>query len=102
MFEDRMKAPIAKSINICNRRNKNILHIWNELFRALDKSMTSELRSLQLSYFLTGTKLEKINRKSDQQNFIMHFKEAVHMYNEINDTDPFLDNQLIGFLNVGI
>jgi hypothetical protein len=69
---------------------------------ALDKSMTTELRSLQLSQFLMGTRLEKINWKSGQQNFIIHFKETVCTYNEINDTDPFSDNQLIGFLNVAV
>ena len=38
MLEDRMKAPIAKTIIICNKRNKNVLQIWNELSKALDKS----------------------------------------------------------------
>ena len=44
----------------------------------------------------------KINWKNGQQNFIMHFKETVHLYNEINDTDPFSDNQLLSFLNVAV
>ena len=102
MVKDRIKGPIAKAIIIVNRKHKDILHICNELCNALNNSMTTELRLLQLSQFLTSTKLEKINRKSSQQNFIIHFTKIAHTYNEINDTDHFSDNQLIGFLNVSV
>ena len=92
MFEDRMKAPIVKTIIVTNRKNKDIFHIWKELHNALDNSMTTELRLFQLSQFLTGMKLKKINWKSGQQNFIIHFAKTACTYNEINDTDHFLDN----------
>ena len=57
--------------------------IWSELCQVQNSSMNTEFKTQQLSTYLTSTRLKDRSWKGSQENFILHFKEQVRLYNAL-------------------
>ena len=60
--------------------------------------MTSQLRSQNLSSYLTSTRFANLNWCGTQQTFLLNWKEQARVYNEVS-VERYTDSQLIQFLN---
>lgn len=100
VFESIYKDQTAAKIVIAHIDDKDTRAIWKELCEELDNSMTTELRSEQLSTFLSSTRLDKVtNWRKGQESFILHWAEKARTYNEITPDAKFNDKQLVRHLS---
>lgn len=98
VIQTAFKAPMAKTIVTKHIATKDTRAIWKEICEYYDSSMTSVLRSQQISSYLTSTRYHKLQWKGTQANFILHWVEQARIYNEVS-TDKFTENQMVTFLN---
>jgi hypothetical protein len=98
VMQTAFKAPMAKTIVTKHLVDKDTRDIWKELCEYYDSSMTSVLRSQQISSYLTSTRLHNLQWKGSQTDFILHWVEQSQIYNEVSK-HPFQEMQLIVFLN---
>lgn len=98
VLQTAFKAPMAKTIVTKHLTDKDTRAVWKEMCEYYDSSMTSVLRSQQISSYLTSTRLHQLQWKGSQTNFILHWVEQARIYNEVSK-HPFQEMQLITFLN---
>lgn len=99
VFTDILKAPSAKSIVTLHLKKRNTRKLWRDLCHELDMSMTAEIRSQEISSYLSSTRLSQSGWRGTTEGFLLHWCEQARLYNEINPKSPYSDEQLIRFMS---
>ena len=76
---------------------------WAELKLFYSLCQTSKISSQKISAYLTTTRLEQINWRGNQQQFINHYQEQSRLYNEmVKPVDRYSDSMLVQFLSLAV
>lgn len=104
VLQDKFLEPTCRKIIVREIDSKDTVKIWTDICKELDGSMTTELRSGQLSAYLTSVKLHEINWRGTQESFILHFKEQARQHTLLNSGagEAYTENQLINFLKMAV
>ena len=104
IFQDTLRTPGTQSIVKAHLGDMDTCRIWAELCQVQNSSMNTEFKTQQLSTYLTSTRLKDGSWKGSQENFILHFKEQVRLYNELCERDQgrYTGEHAINMLNAAV
>jgi hypothetical protein len=94
-----MSHPVAQEVIKSHEDEMNILHLWRDICKTMDRIMMIDIKPLDLLDSLTNRENNMIEWHGTQTQFMEMFEDMV---NSLQTTEPgtFISkNQLMSFLN---
>ena len=98
VMKDTFLTPMSKTIVLRHNDTKDVRAIWKEVVEHYDKSMTGEISAQTISTYVMSTRLENIDWRGTQTQYILHFAEQLRLYNELCPDEPYSEKMKVQFL----